>query len=105
MRTGDGVEFDVGADGDVAISVEVSRSVVVVRAGAIAIVVAVIIDVTNSILLISVSVPLLQPSRLSCSKQQRRRRRSRFLPSLRKSTEKIKKFECYWVSGFDRQCD
>jgi hypothetical protein len=92
VRTGDGVEFDVGGI-DVAMSVEVSRSVVVVRAGAVAVVVAVIIDVTNSILLISVSVPLLQPSRLSCLKQQRRR--SRFLPSLRKSTEKIKKFECY----------
>lgn len=36
MRTGDGVEFDVGGI-DVAISVELSRSVVV-RAGAIAIV-------------------------------------------------------------------
>lgn len=47
MRTGDGVEFDVGGI-DVAISVEVSRSVVV-RAGAVAVVVAVIIDVTNSV--------------------------------------------------------
>lgn len=45
MRIGDGVEFDVGGI-DVAMSVEVSRSVVV-RAGAV--VVAVIIDVTNSV--------------------------------------------------------
>lgn len=44
---GDGVEFDVGGI-DVAMSVEVSRSVVV-RAGAVAVVVAVTIDVTNSV--------------------------------------------------------
>ena len=47
MRTGNSVEFDVGGI-NVAISVEVSRSVVV-RAGAVAVVVAVIIDVTNSV--------------------------------------------------------
>lgn len=50
MRIGDGVEsaveFDVGGDDDVAISVEVSRSVEV---RACAVDVAVIIDVTNSV--------------------------------------------------------
>ena len=95
MRTGDGVEFDVGGI-DVAISVEVSRSVVV-RAGAVAVVVAVIIDVTNSVdigvcaVTTAVTIIVLKAaeeeeesiSAVNCE-----------------STEKIKKFECYWVFWF-----